>query len=204
MEDVWAAVLTYDRSMLWSQSLSGLSGHTLGSLKLLIHASQGRIRQWYVQLTIISTGRSLTRSQGLLITFTQFVIVALFTLPGHFSIRHPPFFLKPRKIPLIRWLPNIVMFFAVNLLNNFAFGYNISVPVHIILRSGGSVMTMLVGYLWGKRYTKVQGELSPHQQSTTQLIFLITMQSSASQCSQQALSWPQWPTPNQRYTFLSS
>lgn len=49
------------------------------------------------------------------------------------------------------------MFFTVNMLNNFAFGYNISVPVHIILRSGGSVMTMGVGYLWGKRYSKVQG-----------------------------------------------
>lgn len=51
------------------------------------------------------------------------------------------------------------MFFAVNMLNNFAFGYNISVPVHIILRSGGSVMTMIVGYLWGKRYTSMQSEL---------------------------------------------
>lgn len=50
------------------------------------------------------------------------------------------------------------MFFAVNMLNNFAFSYNISVPVHIILRSGGSVMTMLVGYVWGKRYTSMQGE----------------------------------------------
>lgn len=50
------------------------------------------------------------------------------------------------------------MFFAVNMLNNFAFGYNISVPVHIILRSGGSVMTMLVGYAWGKRYTSMQSE----------------------------------------------
>lgn len=50
------------------------------------------------------------------------------------------------------------MFFAVNMLNNFAFGYNISVPVHIILRSGGSVMTMLVGYVWGKRYTSMQSE----------------------------------------------
>ena len=29
------------------------------------------------------------------------------------------------------WIPNIVMFFAVNLLNNLAFGYNISVPVQI-------------------------------------------------------------------------
>ena len=50
------------------------------------------------------------------------------------------------------------MFFAVNMLNNFAFGYNISVPVHIILRSGGSVMTMLVGFVWGKRYTSMQSE----------------------------------------------
>lgn len=53
------------------------------------------------------------------------------------------------------------MFFAVNMLNNFAFGYNISVPVHIILRSGGSVMTMLVGYVWGKRYTSLQSESVP-------------------------------------------
>ena len=53
------------------------------------------------------------------------------------------------------------MFFAVNMLNNFAFGYNISVPVHIILRSGGSVMTMLVGYAWGKRYTSLQSESVP-------------------------------------------
>lgn len=42
------------------------------------------------------------------------------------------------------------------MLNNFAFGYNISVPVHIILRSGGSIMSMLVGYAWGKRYTNMQ------------------------------------------------
>ena len=47
------------------------------------------------------------------------------------------------------------------MLNNFAFGYNISVPVHIILRSGGSVMTMLVGYVWGKRYTSMQSESLP-------------------------------------------
>ena len=48
------------------------------------------------------------------------------------------------------------MFFTVNLLNNIAFGYNISVPVHIILRSGGSVLTMFVGFVWGKRYTSTQ------------------------------------------------
>ena len=93
---------------------------------------------------------------GHLITFIQFVVTALFTWPTHFSASHPPFFLKPRAVPLIRWFPNIILFFTVNLLNNFAFGYSISVPVHIILRSGGSVTTMLVGFLWGKRYSQMQ------------------------------------------------
>ncbi|KAL8655673.1 MAG: hypothetical protein Q9210_000736 [Variospora velana] len=79
---------------------------------------------------------------GNLITFVQFFVTALVTWPERFSATRPPFFLKPRAIPLARWLPNILLFFTVNLLNNYAFGYNISVPVHIILRSGGSVTTM--------------------------------------------------------------
>lgn len=91
-----------------------------------------------------------------MITFSQFLFIAIATWPSHFSISHPPFFLKPRAIPLVVWIPNIVLFCTVNVLNNFAFGYNISVPVHIILRSGGSVTTMLVGYIWGTRYTRVQ------------------------------------------------
>ncbi len=59
-------------------------------------------------------------------------------------------------MPITRWLLNIVLFFSVNILNNQAFGYKISVPVHIILRSGGSVTTIVVGWLWGKRFTRVQ------------------------------------------------
>ena len=43
MQEIWTAVLTEPRYMPWSQSLSRLSGHVFGSLKLLIHASQGRI-----------------------------------------------------------------------------------------------------------------------------------------------------------------
>lgn len=45
------------------------------------------------------------------------------------------------------------MFFAVNMLNNWAFAFRISVPVHIILRSFGSVTTMGAGWLRGKRYS---------------------------------------------------
>jgi hypothetical protein len=51
---------------------------------------------------------------------------------------------------------NIILFFSINVLNNHAFSYDISVPVHIILRSGGSITTMCAGYLWGKRFSRIQ------------------------------------------------
>ncbi|KAI9838707.1 MAG: hypothetical protein M1819_005021 [Sarea resinae] len=94
---------------------------------------------------------------GLLITLVQFVFTAFFSYPQQFSSSgKPPFFLKPNAVPLSRWMVSILLFFAISVLNNFAFGYNISVPVHIILRSGGSVTTMALGWFWGKRYTRVQ------------------------------------------------
>lgn len=48
------------------------------------------------------------------------------------------------------------MFFGVNMLNNWAFAFNISVPVHIILRSFGSVTTMAAGWVRGKKYSALQ------------------------------------------------
>ena len=48
------------------------------------------------------------------------------------------------------------MHFGINMLNNWAFAYSISVPVHIILRSFGSVTTMIAGVLRGKRYSPLQ------------------------------------------------
>jgi drug/metabolite transporter (DMT)-like permease len=45
------------------------------------------------------------------------------------------------------------LFFAVNMLNNWAFAFDIAVPLHIILRSFGSVTTMSFGWLRGKRYS---------------------------------------------------
>lgn len=75
---------------------------------------------------------------------------------SQFDSSRPPFFIAPNKVPIRRWLINIVLFFSINVLNNHAFGYDISVPVHIILRSGGSITTMIAGSLWGKRYSRIQ------------------------------------------------
>ena len=77
-------------------------------------------------------------------------MVSLEGLYHHFD-RHSPTFLKPIQIPLSRWFGQIVLLFTVSVMNNYAFGFNISVPVHIILRSGGSVSTMAIGYMFGKR-----------------------------------------------------
>ena len=82
--------------------------------------------------------------------------MAVTGLWANLSVSNPPFYLKPNRIPLKRWLINIALFFSVNTLNNYAFGFQISIPIHIILRSGGSVTTMIIGSLWGKRYSRMQ------------------------------------------------
>ena len=97
-------------------------------------------------------------TSGTLITATQFLLTSLFTLPSHLQfsrgLRH--LYLRPRAIPIRRWLVYTAFFVTINTLNNAAFSYKISVPLHIILRSAGPVATMVVGYFTGKHYTKLQ------------------------------------------------
>ncbi|KAJ5860619.1 uncharacterized protein N7529_007929 [Penicillium soppii] len=96
---------------------------------------------------------------GPLITFAQFIICALFTLP-HFlspSSGLKALFIKPRAIPLKSWIIYTAYFLTVNLLNNWAFAYRISIPLHIILRSAGPVASMIIGYIYnGRRYSTGQ------------------------------------------------
>ncbi|KAF1812434.1 UAA transporter [Eremomyces bilateralis CBS 781.70] len=92
---------------------------------------------------------------GLLVTLMQFVITALAALPTQYD-PNSRFFLKKTAAPIRKWAMSALMFFAVNMLNNWAFAFNISVPVHIILRSFGSVTTMGAGWVRGKRYSRIQ------------------------------------------------
>lgn len=92
---------------------------------------------------------------GLLITLFQFIFTCLSTLHYQFDPRYR-FFVKPSPVPFRKWVISASLFFIVNMMNNWAFAFNISVPVHIILRSFGSVTTMIAGYLRGKKYTPVQ------------------------------------------------
>ncbi|GAP93483.2 putative UDP-N-acetylglucosamine transporter YEA4 [Rosellinia necatrix] len=95
-------------------------------------------------------------ASGTLLTFVQFLFVAITGYVSQFDATRPPFFIRPNRVPIRRWILNIVLFFTINLLNNHAFSYDISVPVHIILRSGGSITTIVAGRLYGKRYSRIQ------------------------------------------------
>lgn len=121
---------------------------------------------------------------GQMITFAQFVCVSAYGLAMHLKWpivqelwtpmsssassrevqdqssqkiwRYIPH-LKKRKIPITRWLAIVVMFFAVSVLNNQSLAYKISVPLHIIFRSGGLMVGMVLGMiLMKKRYSKSQ------------------------------------------------
>lgn len=97
------------------------------------------------------------KTSGILVTFSQFVFVALEGLPQHFVFSPKDFFLKPRQIPFLRWAVIVTIFFITSTLNNAALGYSVSIPVHIIFRSGGTLVTMTMGWLLvGKRYTPRQ------------------------------------------------
>lgn len=96
---------------------------------------------------------------GGLITLTQFVVTFLFAIPNFLSLSAGPrsLFLSKRMIPLRSWAIYTAFFLTVNLLNNAAFAYKVSVPLHIILRSAGPVASMVIGYLYNsKRYTGTQ------------------------------------------------
>ena len=112
---------------------------------------------------------NLSSNTGTLITFFQFLFITIYTLPSQLtlSVTSPPDppplqptqpvwlpRLKRRKVPLQKWLMFAAQFVMINVLNNAAFGYKISLPLHIILRSAGPVASMFVGWVWaGKKYS---------------------------------------------------
>src|SRR3569833_2394495 len=104
----------------------------------------------------VGRGTNLLGLLGTLLTFVQYLFVAVSGYISQFDRSRAPFFIKPNKEPLRRWMINIILFFSINVLNNHAFSYDISVPVQIIHRTGGSITTMITGYMYGKRYSRIQ------------------------------------------------
>eukprot|EP00026_Physarum_polycephalum_P011923 Phypoly_transcript_12173.p1 GENE.Phypoly_transcript_12173~~Phypoly_transcript_12173.p1 ORF type:complete len:306 (+),score=38.62 Phypoly_transcript_12173:94-918(+) len=127
-------------------------------------------------------------ASGDLITFCQFVFVALeglfvhveltnspspstsysnsssssSTTPSHARKRVTkskdtswfPLRIKARKIPITYYMVMVLIFFLVSVLNNKALAYKISLPFHMIFRSGSLLANMLMGVaIFRKRYS---------------------------------------------------
>ncbi|KAG4306440.1 hypothetical protein PORY_000428 [Pneumocystis oryctolagi] len=86
---------------------------------------------------------------GLLITFFQFLFITLEGLFFHFFSTST--FLIKRNIPLYRWLIIVSLFFTSSFLNNKAYSYGISIPMHIITQSGGILITVIFGWLYANK-----------------------------------------------------
>ncbi|XP_035223156.1 UDP-xylose and UDP-N-acetylglucosamine transporter-like [Stegodyphus dumicola] len=86
---------------------------------------------------------------GNVVTFFQFLFIALegFIFTTKFGTVKP-------AVPIKNYAILVVMFFVVSVSNNWAFSFNISMPLHMIFKSGSLVTSMLMGMLiFKRRYT---------------------------------------------------
>lgn len=135
------------------------------ALDLLLHT----LPQWSLVLSLIFGGccsnayflELSTReipNLGTLITFLHFSSTMLVALPS--QIDFPRMRFKRNKVPMYRWMVQVVLYASTSLLNNVAFAFDVPMPVHIIFRSGGLVVNMLMGWLIrGKRCVRVAAVL---------------------------------------------
>ena len=96
---------------------------------------------------------------GHLVTLLQFLFVVLLTIPQNVHRPNNALFprLAPRHIPLYIYILYVVLFLGGALLNAYALGFHVSVPLLIVFRSGALVASMLLGYCVSKRkYTRGQ------------------------------------------------
>ncbi|AJU52162.1 Yea4p [Saccharomyces cerevisiae YJM1418] len=98
-----------------------------------------------------------TGSINSLITFCQFLFVTCQGLPEFLDVHQPFPYFKPLKTPLHVYVITVVLFYISSTTNNNVFKYNISIPIHIVFRCFGTVITMFTCWLLnGRKYTKIQ------------------------------------------------
>ncbi|XP_066997150.1 UDP-xylose and UDP-N-acetylglucosamine transporter [Anabrus simplex] len=88
-------------------------------------------------------------SSGNIITFSQFLLIALqgFIFTSHCGTKKPRIGIKDYSIL-------VVMFFIASVCNNYAFNFNIPMPLHMIFRAGSLIANMVMGVIiLKKRYT---------------------------------------------------
>lgn len=64
------------------------------------------------------------------------------------AVRSLPVYLKPTVVPIGDYVRQTVLFFAMSFLNNIAFAFHISQPLHMVFRSANLLVTYVVGLVW--------------------------------------------------------
>ncbi|XP_037109814.1 UDP-xylose and UDP-N-acetylglucosamine transporter [Syngnathus acus] len=85
---------------------------------------------------------------GNIVTFAQFLFIALegFIFETRLGSKKP-------AIPIRNYVIMVTMFFTVSVINNYALNFNISMPLHMIFRSGSLIANMILGIvILKKRY----------------------------------------------------
>jgi UDP-xylose/UDP-N-acetylglucosamine transporter B4 len=98
------------------------------------------------------------KDAGALLTLAHFVGITLFAGVGRFV---PPLLagkpLPKRVMPLSYYATLTAVFATVQLLNNAAFSFDISQPLHMCIRSGSLVASATLGAaVFGRRYSSLQ------------------------------------------------
>jgi len=102
---------------------------------------------------------SIRPNSGNLVTLCQFLFVSIEGLFKRIHFNSPKsgkklITMEKHVVPIYYWVIMVLMFFSSSLLNSWAFYYQISVPLHIIFRSGSLLMNMLFSaILLKKKYT---------------------------------------------------
>lgn len=110
------------------------------------------------EILLAESKRFLPQPQvGHVVTLVQFILVSLVAVRPLLVRRKGLWVLRRPHIPLRKHAVAVAIFFAVLVINNSVWRFGVSVPVHITLRLSATVVTMLVGYIFGgKLYSRKQ------------------------------------------------
>lgn len=152
-------------SRVFAQDLAGLFNGSLAEPEPGLDSShkEGEMKE---QLCILLSSSPTSRPFKLLLQANPVLLDKLdavldISAPERPTLLHPhastfslnPFRyrLKQRRIPIARYAVQVLLFLLISLLNNAAFAYHVPMAVHIIFRSGGLVVNMLMGWAFEKR-----------------------------------------------------
>ncbi|EJU03765.1 UAA transporter [Dacryopinax primogenitus] len=131
----------------------------MASSQLPPTALMSTLLDWSLILTLVFGGSALTFLQISFVVLRQLPSFLIFSpFPGTSLPLIPS--LKPHKVPLTRWVLDVLLVTLVSMMNNQVFKYRIPLTVQIIFRSGGLAVSLLFGYFIKRRQYSVLQVLS--------------------------------------------